>query len=527
MSTQSNIASDEQSSSPIAFLSTKQKYIDQHGEKYIEIKKFHKYVIVKACDTDTLKYLNYEYKKLSNKVIQWNDYQEIIDCLFFDCANLKTVYSFTRLGFVKSTLYYALQNPAKDIIEIDARGWRLSESARAISVLDSRQLPVNMPPEHGNLKKILKYFRLKNKEDEMLLLASICAMIRVDIERPILGLIGEPGSAKSSCAKMIRKLVEPRNPICCDTTMDDHNLAIVFKNNDIPLFDNLPSIKKNVSDMFCKSITGGGFEKRMMYKDGDTYSFSFRNGIIFTSIDMPSDRPDFIDRSVIIELERIPETALKSQKQLQESFDCDLPEILSGLFDTVSGALRIEQDIELKKSVRLHEFAIFGSAVCHVLGYDANSFMLNLIKRTKDLKSDLNLTKDNILCAIVELVRKHDSIECLTSELLERIKPSLGKAAFQINAHALGHVINKHSDTFRTLGISCSKFKSRNGTSIKLEKTEVFQDKSYNYDEQIVVIRNDIAEGYSAKIDPNDDYVGKDINDDICNADDDQYKDLF
>lgn len=42
-------------------------------------------------------------------------------------------------------------------------------------------------------------------------------------------------------------------------------------------------------------------------------------------INIVATRPDLLDRSILLELERIPKTERKTEKEIEEEFEKDLP----------------------------------------------------------------------------------------------------------------------------------------------------------------------------------------------------------
>ena len=68
---------------------------------------------------------------------------------------------------------------------------------------------------------------------------------------------------------------------------------------------------------------------------------------------MPTDRGDVLDRSLVVELERIPDGARKIEEQIWELFAKEHPRLLGALFDILSQAIALKPSIKLSRRPRL------------------------------------------------------------------------------------------------------------------------------------------------------------------------------
>jgi hypothetical protein len=68
---------------------------------------------------------------------------------------------------------------------------------------------------------------------------------------------------------------------------------------------------------------------------------------------VPTDRGDVLDRSLVVELERIPDGARKTEEQIWELFAKEHPRLLGALFDILSQAIALKPSIKLSRRPRL------------------------------------------------------------------------------------------------------------------------------------------------------------------------------
>ncbi len=160
-----------------------------------------------------------------------------------------------------------------------------------------------------------------------------------------------------------------------DVPVKDDEFALAFFHNQVPLFDNVSKINRSTSDMFCKAVTGAAFSKRALYTNLDMVQVRYRRPIITTSLDVPSDMPDYHRRMLHVELGHIPHTQRRSEKELMLAFQQDRAELLASLLSLTCSALKVLDSIQVHASSSMVDFDIWGAAVSHALGYDPDMFL--------------------------------------------------------------------------------------------------------------------------------------------------------
>jgi hypothetical protein len=129
-----------------------------------------------------------------------------------------------------------------------------------------------------------------------------------------------------------------------------------------------------MADALCRLVTGGGIRKRMLYTDGDEFVIDAQRPVLITGLSALTEREDFLDRVVMVSLDRI-EGNRKTEEQVQAEFATVHPRILGALFDGVSTALRRLPSTHVAELPRLADFALFATAASEQFGWEDHEFM--------------------------------------------------------------------------------------------------------------------------------------------------------
>jgi hypothetical protein len=308
-------------------------------------------------------------------------------------------------------------------------------------------------------------------------MTALCAMPLSNIVRPIIGFIGPEGSAKTTAARIFKSVFNPCSPLETNFKRNDEDLSLNLFHNAMPLFDNLSGIPQWISDMFCKAITGDGYFRRKRWTDSDQAVISYRRPILFTAMDIPSRQSDFLDRCVIIELNRISKENWKSETKIMENFEKDLPLILGGCLDTIVNAKKILPTLHLRQTPRLSDFARWGAAIAKALGYDPDDYMNALIERMEQKKADIIISSEPVAIAIMKYMENHGQYEGLSSKFFEAVKQycPLGDgetAGWPKAANGFGKMLKKLEGTLCDKGIIIKSWHDRGGTMLKIHLAE-------------------------------------------------------
>jgi len=384
-----------------------------------------------------------------------------------------------RFGFLGNTHFIDMCNNNNEAVEITSSGWNVTNNLPVYFRKVRNQRDLATPARNGNYRDIRHSMNIDHEEDEILLLPTICTLPMADIIRPIIGFVGHQGSAKTTASRVIRLLLDPTYPIENDFKRAQHDLALVFTYNALPVFDNLTTISETVSDMFCRAHSGTGFDIRAYYDDSTVKSFGYRRGMLFTAINPPTLAKDFNERTVQLELSRISDTERTGEKELLARFMARRASILGGMFDVIVQAKRLLPKMTFDWRPRWADAFELASAAAEVMGYGATRYRdavrENLAARaTRQASSHW---QEPALEAILSLMSaQQGKFVGTTSDLLLAIGmhcPSdLGPAAakkWPDSPEKLGLALNRIKADLEDAGVALSKTSPKGRTKITLQ----------------------------------------------------------
>ncbi len=233
------------------------------------------------------------------------------------------------------------------------------------------QLPFVEPARGGRLSELFKFVRIRDRHERRLLLAWLISAFIPSIPTPILLHVGQQGSAKTTHCRRVRSLLDPSTvPTLGEIELRD--LMQVFQHHAVPCFENVSYFSQRQADAFCRAVTGDGIERRKLYTDADSVIFSFRRAIMMNGIDIPSHRPDFLDRCVILHCKRIDR--FRTLQSLDERFEQAKPRLLGAVLDLLVATLRLLGSTPQTREFRMADFAHLGRTVVRALGRKPEEF---------------------------------------------------------------------------------------------------------------------------------------------------------
>jgi hypothetical protein len=262
-------------------------------------------------------------------------------------------------------------------IHVTADGWQIVDNPPILFRRYSHQQPLVVPVRGGDPKLFLKFVNLAedNGDNRVLLLVEIIHFLIPEIPHVILDLYGPQGSTKTTLFKLIRSLIDPSSVEVLSIPRDERELVQQLSHHWCAFYDNVGSLRWWASDALCRAATGGGFTKRELYTDDDDVVYNYRRCIGLNSINIAAQRPDLLDRCLLIGLKHIPNDKRKTEETLWQEFDRVKGEILGGFLDALSKAIKIYPTIKLDELHRMADFVKWGCAISEALGIDQKKFL--------------------------------------------------------------------------------------------------------------------------------------------------------
>ncbi|HZW33536.1 MAG TPA: hypothetical protein VFF52_22645 [Isosphaeraceae bacterium] len=376
----------------------------------------------------------------------------------------------------RSTYYLDLGDRSRRAIAIGPGCWRLVDRPSVHFRRPDGFAALPTPSRDGSVDLLRKYTNITDAEFP-LLVAWLTAALRPVGPYPVLNLVGEQGSAKSTLARVARLLIDPHASPLRAEPESRRDLMVGALNNWLLAFDNLSALPSWLSDGLCRLATGGAFAARKLYDDDQEHHFSAQRPVILNGISELPRRGDLIDRSLFLNLPPIPNSQRQYEEDLWAAFQADAPRLLGGLLDAVAGGLRLLPEIQLASRPRMADFARWGEAVAQARGQAPGTF-LQAYLLNRCLASMTAVDDSPVARGVIELVARLGSWTGPASELLvllrELIRDPLADAKrWPKSPIWLSEQLRRAAPQLRTCGVIVTFLRRRAGREIRIERDKL------------------------------------------------------
>ena len=223
-----------------------------------------------------------------------------------------------------------------------------------------------------NLIKLLKPF-INATKSEIILLVVWLVQAFCQGSHSILMVMASRGSGKSVLTKTLRKIIDPSKIGAGVLPLNEDHLLTTLTNSYVVAFDNTDELKKEQSDILCQAVTGASYTKRVAHSTNDMGSFDLHNTLIINGIDILPSESDLAERCLLVNLKPIT-TNRKTESELEAALNDVLPEIMGAIFDTLSKAMEIIEDLTPQRLPRMAESYIEMLSIAIALGLTESEF---------------------------------------------------------------------------------------------------------------------------------------------------------
>ena len=383
-----------------------------------------------------------------------------------------------RVGFLEEKVYIDLSDRDWRVIEIDEKGFReVSPSpVRFYRNHGDRSLPC--PGSGGDPDLLWNYVNLK-EENRLLLLAWLLETYRSNTDFPVLELCGEQGSGKSISQNFLRELTDPNIVNLRSMPQKTDDLLVPAIHTHIVSFENVSHLSGELQDQMCVMSTGGGFSRRTLFTNSEESLFSLKRPIIINGITHLINRPDLLDRSILLELERIRER--KSRDHLGKSFLKDRSLIFSGLLELLVRVLGELPGIEIpaEKRPRMIDFGLTGEALAKIKGHPPG-FFLDLFRGNRMTGIHRSIQESGPGSSVMEwLAVNPDGYRGNLKRLLDILEKYRQRGEhFPAYPAALSNSLKRLSGSLREIGIEVTfdPVRKNDGVHVQIRRTEKYED---------------------------------------------------
>ena len=413
-------SSSTQAEKILELVSGLELFHDEHGVAYT----FIDFNAVMLESKKFKQWLSHKFKKEAGKVPNKESLSQAVSAMVGDAIfeqEEKKLY--VRVADKDSAFYYDMGNGK--VVKTTTKGWELTEAPILFRRHKHQQIQV-MPKKGGNPWRLFDFINISNENDhELLILVLIISYFIPDIAHPIFHLHGTQGSGKTTLFKITKIICDPSSAGVLISPTNRDQLIQVLSHHYVCLFDNMSYIKQDMSDILCMASTGGGCSKRELFSNDEDFIYHFKHCIGINGIAQLIYKPDLMDRSILLHLNRITPEKRKEEVALWSSFDKALPGILGGIFDAISTAMAIYPKVRIDGLPRMADFAKWGYAIAEALGVRGERFLKayhhNISQQNEEVIQGSTLAQ-----AVLSLIEDEPRFEGTVKEAFRKLKENAG-----------------------------------------------------------------------------------------------------
>lgn len=395
----------------IPFRSTK-------GEIFIQIPKKNSFVNYPLKSEYYQMWLRNLYYQTYNRGSRGDVIQTVIDTLASKAYCQGKEYPvYNRFALHGNCLYYNLADEDSTVLCIDESGITCCNEPPVRLITRKSIYPQPMPQEGESFQSLMKkYYHFASLSDRILHNVILIVRLITRIEQPIVIYKGSKGSSKTTSMEMDKRCLDVSSNNVTVMPKNEEDFLLLLESQDIVCLDNMDFITKNQANIFCQAVTGAKAVKRKKYSDSELCEIDIRSTIYMNGIHLLSDRSDFLDRCVFLNMRAVSSSIRRSKKEVMDEFERDKPSILYGMFMCISEAIKIQPSIKIDMDDRMVDFLKWGCAVAEALGYGQEKFLKAYQKNRTGLNEEL-LEEDEVASAVMDYIEESGQFEGAMSEL--------------------------------------------------------------------------------------------------------------
>jgi len=159
--------------------------------------------------------------------------------------------------------------------------------------------------------------------------------------------------------------------------------------------------------------------------------FNQKVAIGITGINLVAEKADLLDRSLILQYQRIPDNKRLSEKEFWKRFEDEKPYILGALFSTLAKTLEISETIKLKSKPRMADYARYAASAAIALGNNAEDF-IEAFNENINRQNRAALESSSVAQVIIEFMKEKHSWKGASSDLHAVLRELAEKKGLQI-----------------------------------------------------------------------------------------------
>lgn len=337
-----------------------------------------------------------------------------------------------RVGEHDGRLFLDLCDEEWRAVDISKDGWQVTKSVPIKFVRSSAMRPLPEPEPGEPIERLGSFINTASEDDFRLAVGGILQAFRPNVAQPIIVIVGEPGSAKSTGCRVLRSVIDPNMAPLRSPPKEERDLIVSGDNDLFIAIDNISHMPAWLADALCRITSpGSGYAVRRLHTDRDVEVFSGTRPVILNGIANGAERSDMASRALLIHLPAIADKRIEEVAFWRE-FESELPHILGALLDGVVAALCNFEATKIDHLPRMASFARWVTAAELGLGWEAGS-VLRAYERNQAAVFEEAAEADPVVMAIRD---RWDRL-CASSETGERDAYEAAPAKFLVDLSAL------------------------------------------------------------------------------------------
>ncbi len=295
-----------------------------------------------------------------------------------DGSSRETIYN--RIAMIGNSIYYDLTNRDWKVVKIKDGQWDIIPYDPTLPIFDRKQhQQAQIMPKKGNLEvldRLCNWLRIQDK-DRFMFKIHLISLFLEKYPMPIMVFTGEQGSIKTTITRTVKRIIDPSAMLSSAIPKSNDDLTIQMNNRYVLAFDNVSGFNHEVSDVFCRAITGEGVSKRALYTNSEETILTYIRKIILNGISPNIEYPDFRERTIFYETTAIEEKDRLTLKEFDNSINEILPEVLGCIFTILSNAISLYPIVEkqITYKPRMADFVVWGESISQAMKNEPQLFV--------------------------------------------------------------------------------------------------------------------------------------------------------
>lgn len=401
-------------------------FLNEENDSYAEISFANHKELLSLDSTNFSLWAQRLYFKKTGKTIRQEGLKQVINILKAETTfeNKDCITLYNRVAEHANDFWYDLTNQSWEAVKISKDGWSVESNTPKLFYRYRHQQAQVLPKAEGDITKIFKYINLNRYKTLFICWLVSCFVPNIPHPMPI--FYGEKGAAKSTACVLLKKLIDPSVLETLSMSKEEKSLVLNLKQHYYLPFDNVSAISNDTSDILCRAITGGALQFRKLFTDAEDYIFTFKRCLTINGINNVANRADLLDRSLLLELDRVTQDNRKNLQEVYSSFEEDRPYLLGSIFDLLSKAMSIFPTVNLSKLPRMADFCRWGYAIGEAMGGKGTEF-LEEYNHNQSIQNVEAIHADTCAFLIVEYMRNRDTWIGRVSELFKDLQKEAEK----------------------------------------------------------------------------------------------------